>query len=488
METRNAADVLLRKEQTIYDYDHTGIRVSVLHEVDSSGDGAWDQRTRTDYLNDPHNHTGYSQVLRETYFDASTGLLQKRIDYTLGLDEIAQTTTTYDAAGKVVSRETLVFGHDGHGNVRVLFDLAGAIAQLYVYEAYGQLAAIYNAAGQFLSANPADARTTILDDGEPFDNRIGWGYRRARWVDPHTGRFNGFDPFFGDLWDPQSFHKYLFTHADPINGTDPTGAFVSMLASAGIYGVAEVTWTVVTGAVITTALLTGGRAGFLLREAGLVLVADGEFDFGFFLYNLGVQIVAFTFEVIDGLDTVIGLGVLTGTLIWAGIALARKAPGLANEILGLGKTLIRKRANGTSQWRGAVQFTHMGHWQPPAPGSLQANAAADHHLDLIDRFDGMIRWVDDAPIHPDTGRRIYGTYDPATNTITFYKDADWTTSFHELLHWEDVTERMQKFGITRQQIQAWKQQGGGTWQTFLDMGEQNAYQQMIDWGFTPVRP
>ncbi|HXG08667.1 MAG TPA: RHS repeat-associated core domain-containing protein [Gemmataceae bacterium] len=221
--TSDAFGRLVRVEQTTDDYDHTGIRVSVLHEVDSNGDGAWDQRTRTDYLNDLHNHTGYSQILRETHLDATTGVVQKRIDYTLGLDEIAQTTTTYDAAGNVVSRETLVFGHDGHGSVRLLFDLAGAIAQLYVYEAYGQLAAIYNAAGQFVSANPADARTTILHDGEPFDNHIGWGYRRARWVDPHIGRFNRLDPFFGNLWDPQSFHKYLFTHADPINGIDPSG-------------------------------------------------------------------------------------------------------------------------------------------------------------------------------------------------------------------------------------------------------------------------
>jgi YD repeat-containing protein len=162
IETWSASNVLLRREKTTYDYDHTGIRVSALHEVDSNGDGAWDQRIQTDYLNDPENHTGYSQVLRETYSDAVTGAVQKRIDYTIGLDEIAQTTTTYDAAGAVVSRETLIFGHDGHGSVRLLFDLAGALVQLYVYEAYGQLAAIYNAAGQFVSANPTDARTSLL--------------------------------------------------------------------------------------------------------------------------------------------------------------------------------------------------------------------------------------------------------------------------------------------------------------------------------------
>ncbi|MDR2441326.1 MAG: hypothetical protein LBE12_18350 [Planctomycetaceae bacterium] len=35
-------------------------------------------------------------------------------------------------------------------------------------------------------------------------------------------RFNRLDPFFGNVNDPQSFHKYLYTHADPINRIDPT--------------------------------------------------------------------------------------------------------------------------------------------------------------------------------------------------------------------------------------------------------------------------
>jgi hypothetical protein len=32
-----------------------------------------------------------------------------------------------------------------------------------------------------------------------------------------------FDPFFGNLSDPQSLHKYLYTHADPVNRIDPSG-------------------------------------------------------------------------------------------------------------------------------------------------------------------------------------------------------------------------------------------------------------------------
>ena len=41
--------------------------------------------------------------------------------------------------------------------------------------------------------------------------------------EPTTGRFTSLDPYFGNTNDPQSFHKYLYTHADPVNNVDPSG-------------------------------------------------------------------------------------------------------------------------------------------------------------------------------------------------------------------------------------------------------------------------
>jgi hypothetical protein len=43
------------------------------------------------------------------------------------------------------------------------------------------------------------------------------------------------DPFFGNISDPQSLHKYLYAHADPINGIDPSGLMTlgSMMVSIG---------------------------------------------------------------------------------------------------------------------------------------------------------------------------------------------------------------------------------------------------------------
>jgi RHS repeat-associated protein len=65
-----------------------------------------------------------------------------------------------------------------------------------------------------------------LYSGEQFDSKIGQQYLRQRYYDPATGRFNRLDPFFGNLNDPQSLQKYLYTHADPVNGIDPSGLLV----------------------------------------------------------------------------------------------------------------------------------------------------------------------------------------------------------------------------------------------------------------------
>ncbi|MBX7259808.1 MAG: hypothetical protein K1Y02_25865 [Candidatus Hydrogenedentes bacterium] len=52
--------------------------------------------------------------------------------------------------------------------------------------------------------------------------------------EPTTGRFSTLDPFFGNLNDPQSFHKYAYVHGDPVNNIDPTGMY-SGAAVGAIY-------------------------------------------------------------------------------------------------------------------------------------------------------------------------------------------------------------------------------------------------------------
>tara|TARA_R110002095_G_scaffold211465_1_gene199674 strand:+ start:261 stop:2441 length:2181 start_codon:yes stop_codon:yes gene_type:complete len=215
-----AAPIILN--QTTYDYDATGIRVSSLHRVNTDADvnGTFEETTKTEYLNDPHNFTGYSQVIQETEFDEND-VITKRTIYTIGHDQISQTTIEY-MAGVPQTPQTLFFLADGHASTRVLIDAVGAIAningkeQVFFFDAYGNLLDQEN-------FQPNQIGTSYLYSGEQFDSRIGQQYLRARYYDATTGRFNRLDDFAGNSRDPQSFHKYLYTHGDPINGKDPLG-------------------------------------------------------------------------------------------------------------------------------------------------------------------------------------------------------------------------------------------------------------------------
>jgi RHS repeat-associated protein len=244
----DATGTWTRRERTNYDYDATGMRVSALHEVDANGDGTFETRTKTEYLNDPDNATGYSQTLQETVLDVASGHVQKVTVYTIGLDVISQMTTEYNA-GQPGVPVTLTLGYDGHGSTRVLFDLVGVLAtvagvrQVFHFDAYGNL----------LNLAAIHAATNILYSGEMFDLRIGQQYLRARWYEATAGRFNRMDPFFGNLHDPLSLHKYNYAHLDPVNGTDPTGLEYTTL---GAFVNASIR-TSVTGMVI------GGVYGFV---------------------------------------------------------------------------------------------------------------------------------------------------------------------------------------------------------------------------------
>ncbi|HEY2012522.1 MAG TPA: RHS repeat-associated core domain-containing protein, partial [Bryobacteraceae bacterium] len=48
-------------------------------------------------------------------------------------------------------------------------------------------------------------------------------YLRARYFNPLSGRLLSKDPEAGRVMAPATFHAYLYTHVDPVNGSDPTG-------------------------------------------------------------------------------------------------------------------------------------------------------------------------------------------------------------------------------------------------------------------------
>ena len=175
---------------TEYEYDDSGTRVSQTVTADGT-------TTVTEYLYDSQNHTGFAQILEEVV-DA---VLTKA--FTLGHDVITQATTS----------QVLHLLYDGHGSTRVVTDVLAAVLERYTYDAYGNA----------LGFDTANALTTLLHSGEITDATTGLQYLRARYYDSASGRFARLDPFAGNINDPQSLHKYLYVHGDPINGIDPAG-------------------------------------------------------------------------------------------------------------------------------------------------------------------------------------------------------------------------------------------------------------------------
>jgi len=109
-----------------------------------------------------------------------------------------------------------LFVYDGGGHVRALTDLEGNITDTFSYDAYGNLL------GYSLSAI-GDCPTSYLYRGERWDNDLGQYYLRARFYDANLGRFHTLDEYEGRTGEPLSLHKYLYAHANPVTGWDPSG-------------------------------------------------------------------------------------------------------------------------------------------------------------------------------------------------------------------------------------------------------------------------
>jgi RHS repeat-associated protein len=166
----------------------------------------------TKYLIDPSNHTGYAQVLEEWTDDTLT------MTYTIGDDVIAQNN----------SSGVRFLLYDGHGSVRQHANVGGNVA-VYQHQydpGTGTITADYNSFdydAYGVALTPLPGEKGLYYSGEYFDDQVQQYYLRARFYDQANGRFTTMDSFVGNDSDPQSLHKYLYCHANPINGIDPSG-------------------------------------------------------------------------------------------------------------------------------------------------------------------------------------------------------------------------------------------------------------------------
>ncbi|MBI1918733.1 MAG: RHS repeat-associated core domain-containing protein, partial [Planctomycetes bacterium] len=172
-------------------YDGDGMRLA------SVADGA-----ATQYVMDPN--TAYYRVLEER---AAGGALN--VSYTYG-----------DALLKQSQGPTFYHG-DAIGSTRTLTDLAQTMTTTYAYEGFGSLLAT--------AGTPPNK---YLFAGELLEESVGLYNNRARWMNPRLGRFLGMDPLEGIPKAPRSLNRFVYVLDEPVQATDPGGAWPPGIHSA----------------------------------------------------------------------------------------------------------------------------------------------------------------------------------------------------------------------------------------------------------------
>lgn len=165
------------------------------------------------YLQDTNNHTGYAQIVEELS-DGSVYALNVP-----GHDLLHTTQLTNNPITNNPEWSTHHYLYDGLGSVRALTNDQGQITDTFDYDAFGNLL-----------TSTGDTPNAYLYTGERFDPDLGFYYLRARYHDTNLGRFHTLDTYEGRNGEPMTLHKYLYTHADPVNNTDPSGNLLLGLA------------------------------------------------------------------------------------------------------------------------------------------------------------------------------------------------------------------------------------------------------------------
>ena len=129
---------------------------------------------------------------------------------TLGFSTETTYILTQDQTGQVNH-----LYQDAQGSTRLVTDQQGSTQSIIDYDAFGNA---------LLSSKP-DSTIKHRYVGEYLDQDSGFYHLRARDYDPKIGRFVSRDSFEGVRNNPITLNPYLYAHADPVNGVDPSGHF-----------------------------------------------------------------------------------------------------------------------------------------------------------------------------------------------------------------------------------------------------------------------
>ncbi|MFE1630924.1 RHS repeat-associated core domain-containing protein [Brevibacillus reuszeri] len=121
------------------------------------------------------------------------------------------------------------------GNELVLRkDMSTGKSGYYHYNSHGDVVAISDGTGQELNSYAYDTWGNVISktegmsnpyqySGEPYDEKTGFYYLRARYYDPKVGRFISEDTYKGAVDNPLSLNRYAYVSNNPLRFVDPSG-------------------------------------------------------------------------------------------------------------------------------------------------------------------------------------------------------------------------------------------------------------------------
>jgi len=184
-----------------YDYENRLVRVDdgktvvqFIYDGDGNRVAKVVDGVQTEYVN--HVNGPLPQVLLER----SAG---RELRYVGGSRLLAQTDAT--------TGEALYLLEDSLGSTMALAGRDGVLAATFQYDAFGTV------------SPTGSVESPYGFTGERYDPETGLLYLRARYYDPHLGRFTSGDIFPGLLGNPQSQNGYVYVENNPVNLSDPLG-------------------------------------------------------------------------------------------------------------------------------------------------------------------------------------------------------------------------------------------------------------------------
>ena len=196
-----------------YEYDGSGNLIKEANVVQSLTNKT---STETQYIYDytEKNPTVLSEIKNNgVTIDYAYGCDNKKTDVTVDTNILYKKT-----------HETYSVSTDIIGSTRWAFDSIGNVCASTEYDAWGN---VTENSGLTVNASVPTVNITKSYTGHIYDEGTRFWNAGAREYDPFTKRFTSMDPENGNIYMPETLHKYSYASNNPVMNVDLNGRFTT---------------------------------------------------------------------------------------------------------------------------------------------------------------------------------------------------------------------------------------------------------------------